>query len=212
MYKILALNCLVSAYMMSALYMRGLKQGDTQMTASGLIIAALFFFLSQAKPLQRISPIKPPSTVFALSVVLSILGQFIVHLCSLVAVLHLCETFTAAEDFSLSPDGKFQPNVVNSSVFLLSAVMQINNFVINYRGHPYTQSITENVTLWRSVQVLYCVLLIVAGGQLEPLNDLLQMAPFPSSEFQGYLIAIVGSNFLLAYGVEQACQKLELCV
>ena len=47
MYKILALNCLVSAYMMSALYLRGLKQGDTQMTASGLVVAALFFLLSQ---------------------------------------------------------------------------------------------------------------------------------------------------------------------
>jgi cation-transporting ATPase 13A1 len=46
-YKVLALNCLVSAYMMSALYLRGLKQGDTQMTATGLVIAALFFFLSQ---------------------------------------------------------------------------------------------------------------------------------------------------------------------
>jgi cation-transporting ATPase 13A1 len=49
-YKVLALNCLVSAYMMSALYLRGLKQGDTQMTATGLVIAALFFFLSQVSP------------------------------------------------------------------------------------------------------------------------------------------------------------------
>jgi hypothetical protein len=46
---VLALNCLVSAYMMSALYLRGLKQGDTQMTATGLVIAALFFFLSQVR-------------------------------------------------------------------------------------------------------------------------------------------------------------------
>ncbi|KAJ1398555.1 hypothetical protein B484DRAFT_406617, partial [Ochromonadaceae sp. CCMP2298] len=29
-YKVLALNCLVSAYMMSALYLLGLKQGDNQ--------------------------------------------------------------------------------------------------------------------------------------------------------------------------------------
>jgi manganese-transporting P-type ATPase len=45
---VLALNCLVTAYMMSALYLRGLKQGDMQMTCSGLITAGLFFFLSQA--------------------------------------------------------------------------------------------------------------------------------------------------------------------
>lgn len=194
--------------MMSALYMRGLKQGDTQMTASGLIVAGLFFFLSQAKPLQRVSAIKPPSTVFSRGVALSIMGQFAVHLCSLLAVLQLCHKHVLSDDFSLAPDGKFQPNIVNSAMFLLSALMQINNFVVNYRGHPFTQSISENVMLWRSVQVLYGVLLVVAGGQLEPLNDLLQMAPFPSSEFQAILVGILGFNFIAAYAVEKFCQSL----
>lgn len=208
-YKVLALNCLVSAYMMSALYLRGLKQGDTQMTATGLVIAALFFFLSQAKPVPGIAAQRPTSSIFAKSVVFSLLGQFIVHFASLLAVLYICEQYVAADDFSLSADGKFQPNVVNSAVFLLSALMQVNNFVVNYRGHPFTQSIFENIYLWRSVQVLYGVLLVVAGGQLEPLNDLLQMAPFPSPEFQAYLLGILVFNFGACYTVESLCQKLE---
>jgi len=208
-YKVLALNCLVSAYMMSALYLRGLKQGDTQMTASGLVIAGLFFFLSQAKPVVGIAAQKPTSSIFAPAVCLSLLGQFIVHFGSLLAVLYICEQYVDKNDFSLSPDGKFQPNVVNSAVFLLSALMQVNNFVINYRGHPFTQSIFENLYLWRSVQVLYALLLIVAGGQVEPLNDLLQMAPFPSPEFQGYLIGILLVNFGACYVVEHASKRLE---
>lgn len=208
-YKVLALNCLVSAYMMSALYLRGLKQGDTQMTATGLVIAALFFFLSQAKPVPGIAAQRPTSSIFAKSVVFSLLGQFIVHFASLLAVLYICEQYVAADDFSLSADGKFQPNVVNSAVFLLSALMQVNNFVVNYRGHPFTQSIFENIYLWRSVQVLYGLLLVVAGGQLEPLNDLLQMAPFPSPEFQACLLAILVFNFGACYTVESLCQKLE---
>lgn len=205
----MALNCLVSAYMMSALYLRGLKQGDTQMTATGLVIAALFFFLSQAKPVPGISTQRPVSSIFAKAVLLSLLGQFLVHFASLLAVLYICEQYVAVDDFSLSADGKFQPNVVNSAVFLLSALMQVNNFVVNYRGHPFTQSIFENIYLWRSVQVLYGLLVVVAGGQLEPLNDLLQMAPFPSPEFQAYLLAILAFNFGACYGVESVCQKLE---
>jgi len=205
----LALNCLVTAYMMSVLYMRGLKQGDTQMTASGLIIAGLFFFLSQTKPVVRIAPDKPPSSVFAIAVGISILGQFLVHLASLIAVVLLCEKYILEDEFSMSPDGKFQPNVVNSAVYLLSAVMQVNNFVVNYRGHPFTQSITENIMLWRSIQVLYVVLLIVAGGQVEPLNDLLQLAPFPNPEFQAKLIGVLILNFAAAYSIEKLCQKLE---
>lgn len=205
----MALNCLISAYMMSALYLRGLKQGDTQMTASGLIVAALFFFLSQAKPLAGISAERPTSSIFSRAVGISILGQFVIHFCSLLVILQICERYLEADSFSLAADGKFQPNIVNSAVFLLSALMQVNNFVINYRGHPFTQSISENVYLWRSVQALYAVLLIVVGGQLEPLNDLLQIAPFPSSEFQAYLLLILVSNFGASYAVESFSRRFE---
>lgn len=208
-YKILALNCLVSAYMMSALYLRGLKQGDSQMTISGLVIAALFFFLSMAKPLQKISDRKPPSSIFAKSVAMSIIGQFAVHFCSLLATLYICEQHMSENDFSLSADGKFQPNVVNSSVFLLSLLMQINNFVVNYRGHPFTQAISDNKILWRSIQGLYVSMLVVAGGQVEPLNDLLQMAKFPSPEFQASLVGILVFNFAAATLVEKASQRFE---
>lgn len=208
-FKILALNCLVSAYMMSALYLQGLKQGDTQMTASGLVSAALFFFLSQAKPLGKLASTKPPSSAFAASILSSIAGQFLTHFGSLLAILHLSKQHISPDDSTLAMDGKFQPNVVNSAMFLLTVVMQINNFVINYRGHPFTQSIQDNAALWRSVQVIYVVLLIVAGGQFEPLNDLLQLAPFPSSSFQGGMLAVLVSNFVLCYTVEFLARKLE---
>jgi len=208
-FKILALNCLVSAYMMSALYLRGFKQGDMQMTANGIVTAGLFFLLSQAKPLVTLSPQKPPSSVFAASVALSVLGQFISHLGCLLATLYLCEKHIVSDDSTLSADGKFQPNVVNSAVFLLSAVMQVNNFVINYRGHPFTQSIQDNTPLWRSVVAIYIVLVIVAGGQLEPLNDFLQMAPFPSAEFQTTLVLILLVNFALGFGADRLARNLE---
>jgi cation-transporting ATPase 13A1 len=90
-YKVLALNCLTSAFMMSALYLRGLKHGDMQMTASGIVIAALFFFLSQAKPLLDVSSRAPPSSVFAPAVYMSILGQFFVHLLSMMITVYLCD-------------------------------------------------------------------------------------------------------------------------
>lgn len=210
MYKILALNCLVSAFMMSALYLRGLKQGDTQMTAVGLIVAGLFFFLSQARPLPAIAARKPPSSVFAAAVGLSILGQFAVHLGSLLAVLALCEHFGGGqESLSQAADGRFQPNLVNSAVFLLSALMQVNNFVVNYRGEPFTQGLAANTAMLRTVQALYGGLLLALGGSLEPLNDLLQLAAFPSKDFQALLLAVLLCNFAAAMAVEKLCQRLE---
>ena len=53
---------------------------------------------------------------------------------------------------------------------------------------------------------MYAALLILAGGQLEPLNDLLQMAPFPSPSFQASLIGILLLNFCFCYGIEKLCQ------
>jgi cation-transporting ATPase 13A1 len=128
-----------------------------------------------------------------------------------VAALHICELYSNHPSHSLSvvADGKFQPNLVNSSVFLLSALMQVNNFVVNYRGQPFTEGLAENLYLWRSVQGLYLGLLVLAGGQLEPLNDLLQMAPFPCPEFQALLVAVLAFNFCAAFAIEKACQRME---
>jgi len=208
-FKILALNCLVSAYMMSALYLRGLKQGDTQMTITGLATAGLFFFLSQAKSLPKLSSHKPPSTVFAKSVLISIAGQFLVHLCSLIGTLYMCEVFSPSDQLSGSPDGRFRPNLVNSAVYMLSSIMQINNFIVNYRGHPFTQSIQENTSLWRSVLVVYGVLFVACTEALEPLNDLLQLAKFPSAEFRSCLICILALNFGLTWTIEKTCHRFE---
>lgn len=214
-YKILALNCLVSAYLMSALYLRGLKQGDAQMTAAGLFTAGLFFLLSQAQPVLHIADRRPPASVFCKAVLTSIGGQFLVHLLSLFAALQLCETHLSgggegdSPSMTIAPDGKFQPNIINSSLFVLTSAMQVNNFVINYRGKPYTQSIQENVWMWRAVQAAYLSLIVVTGGQLLPLNDLLQMAPFPSANFQICLLVILLLNFACAYGVEKFSQTLE---
>ena len=73
--------------MLSALYLHGVKQGDTQMTIVGLIVAALFFFASQAPPLEELAPKRPLSQLFCASVLISIGGQFVVHLASLLYVL-----------------------------------------------------------------------------------------------------------------------------
>lgn len=74
MYRILALNCLMSAYCLSVLYLEGVRFGDTQITIQGVLVAFIFFYLSRAKPLSRLSPYTPPTSIFESHIIISIAG------------------------------------------------------------------------------------------------------------------------------------------
>jgi cation-transporting ATPase 13A1 len=57
MYKILALNCLISAYSLSVLYLDGIKFGDGQVTISGMMMSVCFLSISRARvSLLTLSP------------------------------------------------------------------------------------------------------------------------------------------------------------
>ncbi len=211
-YKILALNCLISAYMMSTLYLRGLKQGDMQMTAMGIVTAALFYFLSVAKPMPILSSVKPSPSVFSSAVIVSILGQFIVHLGCLLGITELCSQYTPSIDEQgggVIPDGKFRPTLLNTCIFLLSAVMQTNNFVVNYRGEPFTQGIMENSMMWLGVRIVYAVLFVAASGLFEPLTDLLELSAFPDPQLRSYVYILLGVDFAGCFLMDRIARNLE---
>lgn len=205
-YKILALNCLVSAYMLSSLYLFGVKQGDGQMTMLGLAVAALFFFVSRAEPLERLSAERPPARIFCAQVCVSIVLQFVVHLGCLMTTLEWAKPLVllTSKDPSIAPDGPFRPNLVNTAIFLLSAVTQVNTFTANYRGHPFMQSLYENKALGRFTLVLYGVLFCLALEVVPPANQWLQLVSLPGG-FRYSLVGLLVLDTVLVIAIEQLC-------
>ena len=60
-----------------------------QATVMGLLSAVMFFVLSNAKPLEKLSPQRPVPNIFCPYVFLSLMGQFAVHLVYLVIVWNM---------------------------------------------------------------------------------------------------------------------------
>jgi cation-transporting ATPase 13A1 len=199
-YKILGINCLVNAMVLSNLFLHGVKQGDRQMTVTGLAIAALFLFVTRGKPLKAISPVRPPASVLCMSALSSIAIQFGIHFWAIRLTSQVALSFVDPYDPSMIPDGPFNPNTLNTCTFLMSVLATINTFAVNYRGEPFIEPLKKNKMLLRSLQVCYAVLISCALELFPPLSDLLQLSEYPSTtddEAIEWQMISLDTNFLL---------------
>ena len=181
-YKILGVNCLVTALVLTKLHQAGVKQGDRQMTAQGIVIAGLFLFVTRGKPISKLSKQKPPSSILSITTSISMTVQFVVHFATIMAVTCMSETFVDPYDPSMVPDGPFVPNTLNTSTFLVTMLVMINTFVVNYAGRPFVENLNENRLLFRSIVFCYFVLFVCAMDIFPPLNQLLQLSSLPSKK------------------------------
>jgi cation-transporting ATPase 13A1 len=230
MFKILAVNSLMSAYSLSVLYLHGIKQGDTQATLAGLIVALFFFFISRATPLRKLSSERPPSRIFSYYVILSIFGQFLVHLSILMLAVEAAEPFkeqvpahmvNATE--AVIPDSGlnstvetkgveeavngFAPSVINTVVYLMGLVIQANSFAANYLGHPFMQSLSENKMLKWGLILVYSIIAITLLGGFPPISDLFECVDIPDEDLRYYLISLVAIDTILVQVIERTCRK-----
>jgi cation-transporting ATPase 13A1 len=178
-YKILGVNCLVNALVLSTLHLAGVKQGDTQLTAVGIVVAGLFFFVTKSQPLNKLSRHRPPSSVLSKQVLSSIALQFSIHCTCIMSITILSKLYLDSFDPSLVPDGAFNPNTLNTATFIMTVLCTVNTFVVNYRGRPYMEDLRENKMMVKALQIAYAILFCCALEIFPPLNHLLQLAPLP---------------------------------
>eukprot|EP00804_Cyclotella_cryptica_P022565 CCRYP_009443-RA/>CCRYP_009443-RA protein AED:0.10 eAED:0.10 QI:76/1/1/1/0.5/0.4/5/2352/1498 len=198
-YKILGVNCLVTALVLTKLHQVGVKQGDRQMTAEGVVVAGLFLFFTRGKPLSKLSPKKPPSSILCITTLISMAAQFGVHFLTIMFVTHMSNAYIDPYDPSMIPDGPFVPNTLNTATFLITVLAMINTFVVNYQGQPFVENLSENKLLFRSIVFCYCVLFTCAMDLFPPLNELLQLSSLPTSQKDSLMFNKQASNSLLCF-------------
>lgn len=200
MYKILALNCLISAYSLSVLYLAGIKFGDAQATVSGILLSVCFMSISRGKAIEKLSKERPQPGIFNIYIMGSILGQFAIHLAALIYItkeIYILEPREPQVDL----DKTFEPSLLNTAMFLLQLSQQISTFTVNYIGRPFRESIHENKGMYYGI--LSVAALCIAGSTefMPELNEAMQFVPMEAL-FKIKLTVTMLLDFFLAWAIE----------
>jgi manganese-transporting P-type ATPase len=181
---------------MSVLYLDGVKLGDTQMTISGLSVAMFFLFVSKAQPCDRLSAERPVKRLFTWHMMLSLLGQFAIHMATLLTAVAASRPHTPNDAETRSPDAKFAPNVLNTVVFLVSTAQTAVTFGANYRGKPFMQSLNDNTPLKKALAITWIGCCVCAAEIYTPLNDWLELHALPEQGFKQELLALLFADLV----------------
>jgi cation-transporting ATPase 13A1 len=201
MYKILALNCLISAYSLSVLYLDGIKFGDGQVTISGMMMSVCFLSISRAKTVETLSKERPQSNIFNTYIIGSVLGQFAIHI---ITLIYVSQYVQRVEPKDPNPDLEkdFEPSLLNSAIYLLQLIQQISTFAINYQGRPFRESIRENKGMYWGLVSVSGVAFSCATEFIPELNEKLKLVPF-TTEFKVMITSIMAFDFVACYIIEK---------
>ncbi|EOD52762.1 Cation-transporting ATPAse 4 [Neofusicoccum parvum] len=201
MYKILALNCLISAYSLSVLYLDGIKFGDGQVTISGMMMSVCFLSISRAKPVEALSKERPQHNIFNIYIIGSVLGQFAIHIVTLIYISQYVQrTEPKSDDVDL--EGEFEPSLLNSAIYLLQLIQQISTFAINYQGRPFRESIRENKGMYYGLVGVAFVAFSCATEFIPEINEKLRLVPF-TTEFKMTMTVVMAIDYVGCWVIEK---------
>lgn len=205
MFKILGLNCLISAYVLSALNLDGVRLGDTQAVISGIFSAALFLVLSQARPLDSLAPQKPYQSVLVPYLGLSLLGQFAAHLVFLATSISAARKFMPEE--CPEPQSPFQPNLANTVSYTCQMAVQLATFGVNYAGRPFREGILENRPFFLALSAFGVLFSVLAVDAFPDIRSSVELVPLPQP-FGALLLAKAICMMLFCLGWDRLCAFL----
>jgi len=209
MYQILALNCLISSYSLSVLYLDGVKYGVTQITAMGMLGTISYMSVSRSKPLDRLSKVRPLTSIFHPAHFISLLGQFAIHLVTMFLATRSAKSHLSP-DYEPDLDGIFKPGILNTVVFLVSSVQQVCVFVVNLQGRPFMTGLTENRPLLWSLLGTFILTFMFASETVPKLNKYFQLVSFPDDMFRDYILKLLAVDVCAAFLLDRLL-KLFFC-
>ena len=156
----------------------------------------------RVQPARHLSRKRPQPNIFNFYIVLSVIGQFAVHIFCLIGVSQLAKRMGGEqESFSLDDETReYTPSLLNNGIYIVSLAMHVSTFAINYQGRPFREGLTENKPLFYSLAGVFSIAVIAAGGFFEDMSWL-ELVPFPE-EFRSKLMLFVIGDLVGSWLVE----------
>merc|ERR1712139_744024 len=82
---------------MSTMSVDGTRPSEAQMMASGSLMSVASLAFSFARPLDRMHPVRPLSSVFHPAILFSMLGQMVIHLGCMVYIANMAKELMGPE-------------------------------------------------------------------------------------------------------------------
>ena len=179
------------------------------MTAMGMLGSISFMSVSRSKPLDKLSRVRPLTSIFHPALFISLLGQFAIHLATMVLAVGAAKRHLPP-DHEVELDGEFKPGILNTVVFLVSNVQQVTVFVVNLQGRPFMTGLTENRPLLWSLLATFILTFMFAGESVPGLNKYFQLVPFPDDIFRDFILRILVIDVVASFVLDRA-MKFIFC-
>jgi len=197
MHKIMGLNSVLSAFAMSVLTLDGVKFGDGQTAVESIFSSMCFFLVSRSAPAKTIAKERPTSSVFAPSVLISLVLQLAVHMSVSFYGWQYAVTFRG-KDFKRDLEGDFEPSLTNTVVFQIMAASHVASFLANYEGQPFMQPLTSNRPLLFSLIMFVGLIFATASEAIPELNEMLSLVVSNDPAFRQNLLTLLAADIGLA--------------
>ena len=100
---------------------------------------------------------------------------------------------------------KFTPSLLNTVVFLVTTAQQVSVMLVNYKGRPFMQSVTENPAFAWSILMCCAGAFFCAFERIPELNQMLQLVTMPSDDFRWKVLKLLGATTLGALLWDRLC-------
>merc|ERR1712000_489997 len=147
-----------------------------------MLMSVCFLSISRARVVEGLSKERPQPNIFNFYIIGSILGQFAIHIVTLIYIARYCDRL-APRDPDIDLEGEFQPSLLNSAVYLLQLIQQISTFAINYQGRPFRESLSENKGMYWGIVGVSGLAFVCAMELIPEINEQMKLVPF-TEEFK----------------------------